>query len=371
MVVKKKRRDISDLDLGMPDTPSFDDFDTPDFTAPDPTSMDSMGDPSASPLSSPEGSLEKLSSQVVSTLIQDGIPPIPTNFQLYFDRLLDEQPKEIQEEIHSMMELEDSNTNEQAIALEEKVKHAFRSIKQLLQISSNLYKNMTLMSRILSKRQSELGTFTDPEVKKVVKTLQGDVSKLGTILDKQVGNMKTHYQATADIVQQIEAGSIFDQQFGVYNKRYLLSRLDLEGQQIARFSHNSTLVTVALNNEMRDLVPSEKAVLLMEKTVARLLMKTSRRSDIVAHYSQGVFAMLLKHTDLINAERASNRLIDLVHSTNFFLGEKEVVLGVNIGIANISSTRSAEETLLAALEAMKQISLSKDVHVKIYENDNA
>lgn len=367
MVVKKKRRDISDLDLGLPDTPSFDDFDTPDFTPPSP-SMDE--EPTAMPLASPESSLEKLSSQVVSTLIQDGVPPIPTNFQLYFDRLLDEQPKEIQEEIHSMMELEGSNTDEQAIALEEKVKSAFRSIKQLLQISSNLYKNMTLMSRILSKRQSELGAFVDPEVKKVVKVLQGDVSKLGGILDKQVGNMKTHYQATANIVQEIEAGSIFDQQFGVYNKRYLLSKLDLESQQIARFNHSSTLVTVTLNNEMRDLVPSEKAVLLMEKTVARLLMKTSRRSDIVAHYSQGVFAMLLKHTDLVNAERASNRLIDLVHSTNFFLGEKEVVLGVNIGIASISSTRSPEETLLAALEAMKQISLSKDIHVKIYENDN-
>ena len=367
MVVKKKRRDISDLDLGLPDTPSFDDFDTPDFAPPPPSGMEA---PTATSLASPESSLEKLSSQVVSTLIQDGVPPIPTNFQLYFDRLLDEQPKEIQEEIHSMMELEGSNTDEQAIALEEKVKQAFRSIKQLLQISSNLYKNMTLMSRILSKRQSELGAFTDPEVKKVVKILQGDVSKLGTILDKQVGNMKTHYQATANIVQEIEAGSIFDQQFGVYNKRYLLSKLDLESQQIARFNHNSTLVTVTLNNEMRDLVPSEKAVLLMEKTVARLLMKTSRRSDIVAHYSQGVFAMLLKHTDLVNAERASGRLIDLVQSTNFFLGEKEVVLGVNIGIANISSSRSAEETLLAALEAMKQISLSKDVHVKIYENDN-
>lgn len=367
MVVKKKRRDIGDLDLGLPDTPSFDDFAMPDLSAPSPDM--GMGMDDGASLSSPENSLEKLSSQAVSTMISEGVPPIPTNFQLYFDRLLDEQPQEVQEEIHSMMELEGSNSDENAIALEQKVKSAFRSVKQLLQISSNLYKNMTLMSRILSKRQAELASFKDPEFKKVVKILQGDVSKLATIVDKQTANMKSNYQETANIVKEVEQGSVFDQQFGVYNKRYLIQKLDLEGQQIARFKHSSSLVTVVLNNAMRE-VPSEKAVLLMEKTVARLLMKTSRRSDIVAHYSQGVFAMLLKHTDLTNAERNATRLIDLVGSTNFFLGEKEVVLGVNIGIASITATRSAEETLIAALEAMKQISLSKTVHVKIYENDN-
>ncbi len=363
MVVKKKRRDISDLDLGMPEAPSFDGLDVPDLGLPDTPAPDAM------PLASPESNLEKLSSEAVSALIKDGVPPIPTNFQLYFDRMLEDLPEEVQNEIQAMMELEDSNNDEQAIALEQKIKGAFRSIKQLLQISSNLYKNMTLMSRILSKRQAELSQVKDPDLRNVVKTLQADVSKLGTILDKQISNMKTHYQDTADIVKEVEQGSIFDQQFGVYNKRYLLTKLDAEAQQVAQFKHNSSLVTVTLTNEIRDMVPSEKAVLLMERTVARLLMKTSRRSDIVAHYSQGVFAMLLKHTDLTNAERASGRLVDLVRSTNFFLGEKEVILGVNIGIANISASRTPEETLLAALEAMKEVSLESENYVKIASSD--
>lgn len=367
MVVKKKRRNIGDLgDLGLPETPSFDDFDTGDFDLPDTSGSPA---PSAAPLASPESSLEKLASEAVSALIKDGVPPIPNNFQLYFDRMLEEQPEETQKEIQAMLELEDNNSDEQQIALEQKIKSAFRSIKQLLQISSNLYKNMTLMSRILSKRQAELAGIKETELKNIVKTLQGDVSKLGTILDKQIIGMKTHYQDTADIVKEVEQGSIFDQQFGVYNKRYLLSRLDQEASQVAQFKHSSSLMTVTLTNEIRDLVPSEKAVLLMERTVARLLMKTSRRSDIVAHYSQGVFAMLLKHTDLVNAERAANRLIDLVKSTNFFLGEKEVVLGVNIGIASISPSRSAEETLLASLEAMKQVSLKNDAFIKINDKD--
>lgn len=225
------------------------------------------------------------------------------------------------------------------------------------------------MSRILAKRKNEFGTIKDPKFKNIVNTLQNDVTKLGTILDKQISTMKEHYQDTADIVKEVEQGSIFDQRFGVYNKRYLLTKLNQESQLIGQFKHNSSLVTVTLTNEIKGMVPSEKAILLMERTVARLLMKTSRRSDIVAHYSEGVFAMLLKHTDLINAERASNRLIELVGSTNFFLGEKEIILGVNIGIASIKTERSAEETLLAALDAMKTISLIPDTFVKVYDKD--
>ena len=362
MVVKKKRRDINDLgDLGIPDAPSFDDIEGPDSGMSMPSSGGGMA--------SPESALERLSSEAVSALIKDGIPPIPTNFQLYFDRLLEELPQETQVEIKTMLDMEDSNTDEQALALEQKIKNAFRSIKQLLQVSSNLYKNMTLMSRILAKRKNEFSTIKDPKFKNIVNTLQNDVTKLGTILDKQISTMKEHYQDTADIVKQVEQGSIFDQRFGVYNKRYLVTKLNQESQLIGQFNHTSSLVTVTLTNEIKGLVPSEKAVLLMERTVARLLMKTSRRSDIVAHYSEGVFAMLLKHTDLVNAERASNRLIELVGSTNFFLGEKEIVLGVNIGIAAIKTERSSEETLLAALDSMKTISLIPDSFVKVYDKD--
>jgi len=361
LVVKKKRKELDDFgDLGLDGELSFDEFGS---------SGHEIDKPEAMELSSPDNNIERLATQVLNTLIKEAVPPTPNNFQLYFDRLIEEQPDDVKEEILSVVDLEDSNSEEQAIAFEQKLKTAFTLIKQLLQISSNLYKNTTLMTRILTKRQGEIAALGQAPFNNILRALQGDLSKLGSILGTQTEAMKQNYQKTANIVKEVEQGSIFDQQFGVYNKRYLLTRLGQEAQLVAQFKHNSSLVTVALTKEIRDMVPSQKAVLLMEKTVARLLMKTSRRSDIVAHYSEGVFAMLLKHTDLINAERASNRLIDLVKSTNFFLGEKEVVLGVNIGIANIAPERSAEETLLATLDAMKSVSMIKDKFVKIYEKD--
>jgi len=74
-------------------------------------------------------------------MTQEGVPPTPTNFQVYFDRMIEELSDESQEEILSMMDLEDSNSDEQAMALEQKIKGAFTGVKNLLTTSSNLYKN--------------------------------------------------------------------------------------------------------------------------------------------------------------------------------------------------------------------------------------
>ena len=90
----------------------------------------------------------------------------------------------------------------------------------------------------------------------------------------------------------------------------------------------------------------------MIRTIARLLMKTSRRSDLVAHYGNGVFAMILKHTDLKSAQKASERLCELVSSSNFFLAEREINLKISIGIKAIIGDQGVEEQMIHALDAM-------------------
>ena len=338
----RKRRDISAADTSS-EVPSF------------------GGSGSSSELSEPTSDLEMYSKEVLSQLIHDNLPPTPNNFGLYFDRLLEDKSETMRKQINSVLEFEDSNDDEKTIQLEKSLKSGFASIKSILQVTSNLYKNMALMEKILAKRRAELGD--KPDAQSVVSTitaLDQDVGKLNNILKKQVDHMKNLYQDTADIVKNVENETIYDNQFGIYNKRYLLQKLEQEKNLIEEFKHTSTLITIELSKAIEESVDNQKALMLMTRTVARLLMKTSRRSDVVAHYGDGVFAMVLKHTDINNAKRASERLCDLVASSNFFLAEKEIQLQISLGISNISSERSVEETLVCALNAMEHA----------YENDS-
>lgn len=306
-------------------------------------------------LSDPTSDLEIFAKEVMSALISNNLPPTPNNFSLYFDRMLEEKSDSLRRQIGAVLELEESNEDEKNVELEKTLKQGFSSIKSVLQLSTTLYKNMTLMEKILDKRREEVKSTPSLAVANdLIASLGNDVSKLSSILKKQVSHMKELYNETASIVKQVENETIFDDQYGVYNKRYLLSKLTQELHLIEEFKHKSSLILVSLSRATIAQINSEKAKGLMVRTVARLLLKTSRRSDTVAHYGEGVFAMLLKHTDTESAKRASERLYELVSSTNFFLGEQEITLRIAIGVAELSSAHSVEQTLAATLDAMEE-----------------
>ena len=306
-------------------------------------------------LTDPTSDLEIFAKEVLSALISDNLPPTPNNFALYFDRILEDKSESLRRQIGSILELEEDNQDEKSIELEKALKQGFLSVKNILQLSATLYKNIALMEKILDKRKEEMKAVpTVAGATDILTSLGNDVSKLSGILKKQVSHMKNIYDETAGIVRQVENETIFDNQYGVYNKRYLLTKLEQERNLIDEFKHKSSLITVRLSSATSNIIQSDKAQQLMVRTVARLLLKTSRRSDIVAHYGEGVFAMVLKHTDIESAKKASERLFDLVASSNFFLAEQEIQLRIAIGVAEISASTGIEQTLLCTLNAMDE-----------------
>ncbi len=313
-------------------------------------------------MNEPTSDLEIYSKEVLSALIADNLPPTPNNFSLYFDRLLEDKSENLRKQILSILELEENNDDENTILLEQSLKRGFLSVKSILSVTANLYKNIALMTKILEKRKKELGEITEIEaVSEVAGSLESDVSKLNSILKKQNTHMKTLYDDTATIVKNVENETIFDNQFGVYNKRYLMTKIEQEQGLIGEFKHKSSLIMIELSQKLKDSIDNDKAVNLMTRTIARLLLKTSRRSDTVAHYGNGVFAMLLKHTDIESAKKASERLCDLVSNSNFFLADREIQLKISIGITDITTLNSVEEIVVSSMKGIEKAYTKKQI----------
>jgi len=306
-------------------------------------------------MDSPSSDIEIYAKEVLQSLIVDNLPPTPNNFSLYFDRLLEEKSDTLRKQIHSMLELEESNDAENTIALEHSLKQGFTSIKSMLGVTANLYKNLSLMTKILDKRKADLEKQPESkDVLSIIENLDSDVSKLNSIVKTQSTQMKSIYDDTAKIVKNVENETIFDNQYGVYNKRYLLAKIEQEIEMIKQFNHTSSLIMIELSHELMQSIKNEKANVLMTRTIARLLLKTSRRSDIVAHYGKGIFSMLLKHTDIESAKKASERLCDLVSNSNFFLADREIQLKISIGVTNVDGMFSVEEILVSALNGVEK-----------------
>jgi len=139
-----------------------------------------------------------------------------------------------------------------------------------------------------------------------------------------------------------------------------MSKIEKEVGLIKEFKHKSSLIMIELSRELKATVNNEKALILMTRTIARLLLKTSRRSDIVAHYGNGVFAMLLKHTNIASAKKASVRLVELVSNSNFFLADREIQLKISIGVTDIETECSVEEIIVSALSGIEKAYFHKD-----------
>lgn len=306
-------------------------------------------------MDSQSSDVEIYSKEVLASLIKDNLPPTPNNFSLYFDRHLENKSEHFRKHISSMLELEESNDAETTLEFEKSLKKGFSLIKSILSTTANLYKNMSLMTKILDKKIKELEADNDTQsTMSIASALESDILKLNTIVKKQSTQMKSLYDDTATIVKNAENETIFDNKFGVYNKRYLMSKIEGEMGLIKEFKHQSSLIMIELSRDLKESVGHEKALVLMTRTIARLLLKTSRRSDIVSHYGNGVFAMLLKHTDIESAKKASERLIYLVSNSNFFLADREIKLKISIGITNIDKGFTAEETIVSVMNAVEK-----------------
>ena len=313
-------------------------------------------------MDNPSSDVEVFSKEVLRSLIDDNLPPTPNNFSLYFDRMLEDKTEVFRKQISSMLELEESNDAETTLQLEQSLKQGFASVKNILSTTANLYKNMSLMTKILDKRMKELeGNGGDVQsAMSVASALENDITKLNTIVKKQSVQMKSLYDETATIIKTVENETIFDNKFGVYNKRYLLGKIEKEIDLIKEFKHKSSLIMIELSRELKQSIGNEKALVLMTRTIARLLLKTSRRSDTVAHYGNGVFAMLLKHTDIESAKKASDRLCYLVSNSNFFLGDREIKLKISIGITDIDTAYSVEETIVSVMNGVEKAYKNED-----------
>ena len=332
----RKRRDITTIPAGSISTPP-------------------VSAPSSSNFNDPSTDVELYAKEVLGALLKDSLPPTPNNFALYFDRLLENKSDTLRKQIKSILQLEENSNDETTIELENSLKQGFVSVKNILTVSAGLYKNMALMSKILVKRKDEILQNNDTSnVLSVVNSLETDLTKLDDILKKQIDNLKTLYEHTATIVKNVENETIFDNKYGIYNKRYLLNKITQEIQLIKEFKHSSSLIMIELSKDLVQNKSNEKALGLMTRTIARLLLKTSRRSDVVAHYGNGIFCMLLKHTDIDSSVKAAQRLVELVHNSNFFMADQEIELSVSIGITPISITKTTDEIIVNALKAMEK-----------------
>ena len=310
------------------------------------------------------GELENFARGVLEDLAKDNLPPLPNYYQLYFEKALDEKPYEFRKAMSDMIEGESSSEDEKRMRMERQLQEGFGIFKEILQNVATLFKNVSNMAQISRRRTQEARAINNPSaVQNLALALNNDLEKLTLALNSQAIVIKNLYAKSAKIIQDVKGETIYDSQYGIFNKRYLTEQIRAEIAQIGKFEHQSTLMLAKLNGKIKERVSSEKQLGLINRTISKLFMKTSRRSDVVAHFGDGCFGILLKHTDEQNASRAALRVAEMTSGSHFFIADQEIKLEICIGVAALSVSQEAETVMVRALDAMNKA----DAEGKVFE----
>lgn len=299
------------------------------------------------------GELEKFSQLVLKHMIDDNIPSTPSNFQIYFDKLLDTKPISFKKRITELMELENVNDEELRANIERDVKKGFAKIKTMLQAIATIYKNINVMKALVKKRLTELGVNTSAlTAQNVINAFDDDLNKLSSLMDKHILLLKANYEEVSTTLKSVEDQAVFDSRYGVYNKKFFLKSLETELEGSIKYGYSSSLMLLKVKDNVLGIIPSSKDRSLLLRNIAKLLLKTSRRSDVVAHYGDGIFGMVMKHTNIESAEKAGGRIAELIYATSFFMGEMELDIDVELSIVELKKEKSVAECIALSLDTL-------------------
>jgi len=156
--------------------------------------------------------------------------------------------------------------------------------------------------------------------------------------------LKEKYQKAGSAFKNIENSTIFDTRFGVYNKRYFVEQAKKERQKVMKFHHQSSIVSIEIKENILKKLPFQKDKIFLLRIVAKMLLKTSRRNDIISYFGGNSFIMLLRHTNMESTKGACNRIFELLINSNIVLNDTEIDMDIGIGIAMIKENIVLNDT---------------------------
>lgn len=291
------------------------------------------------------------SKQVLDRMIKDMVPPTPTNYLIYFEKYLEEKSPAQREAIEKILELEKrSDVHKEYITrMDNYLKENFDSTKKILEDINSLYSQVNKIKNFIKVKGVEL---SKNPTKTNVLSFENKISAALNSLEKHQEDVKEDYKSISNLMKSFNKESIFDKKYEVYNKKYFMDILKLELENMQNFTYKSSLIAFNVQKEVLKNVKLQSDRDIIIRTVSNMILERSRRSDILAHYEDGIFLLILKHTDITQAKKAVESIKNFVSFSNFIIDGKQIQAKIDTSIVELDSSMDVDEVIGIAIEGL-------------------
>ncbi|MCR4941755.1 MAG: diguanylate cyclase [Campylobacter sp.] len=312
-----------------------------------------------------ENTIYEFSENVLKELSNNNIPSIPSNYSIYFDRMLEERSSNFKEKLENELTFYEQGAacslDDGHVYIEKEIKQSFAQIKSMLQAVALVYKNLKLMTNIINTHKSNLKKGSDLlTIQNTLSAFNEDLSKLNSLMDKHVDVIRINYEEVLKMFNLIKEQAVYDSVYDVYNKKFLLNTLQLEYDAVRRYGYKCSFLIVKPSEKLLLNVKNLRDKSTLLKTMSKILMHKSRRSDTVGHYGEGYFMIIMRHTSVESAKLASTRLSKMFLKTKITINEHEKEISTQIVGGILDKDKTVEETLSDALDLFKSSNYSEE-----------
>lgn len=287
--------------------------------------------------------------QVVDKMIKDNIPPTPANYMIYFEKLLEDKPASQKQNISNILEIEKVEDFDYVLKIENNIHSGFAHIKTMMDSISQIYSKINTLRNITKTKREEIAKGSN---KLALVSYDEDLQAISDLMTKQQKSLKDQYNKISEVIKTFNNESIFDKKFDVYNKKYLFKTIDSEKSNVENFGYESTLLALKIKKRSLENVRLTRDKELIIKTVGKMILKRSRRSDIIAHLDDGVFMIVLKHTTKEQAEKTIASIDHMIGFSNYIVDSESIDIEVEYALSKIIPNRSREQIIATALEGL-------------------
>ena len=287
--------------------------------------------------------------QVVDKMIKENIPPTPANYAIYFEKLLEDKPQAQKQSISSILELEEVEDFDYVMKIENNISEGFTKIKPMMDVISSMYSKINRLRTLTKTQKAELEKGSN-SISLV--TFTNDLAMISNALTKQQTLLKEQYTNMVSVIKNFNSESIFDKKYAVYNKKYLFKTIDSEKSNVVNFGYESTLLALHIKDESIKNIRLTRDKDLIIKTVGQMILKRSRRNDVVAHFQDGIFIIILKHTNTKQAKKAIESIEHMVSFSNYIVDSQSIDIKLDYAVSKILTDKTKEQIIATALDGL-------------------
>lgn len=182
-------------------------------------------------------------------------------------------------------------------------------------------------------------------------------------LSKTIEELQHRNENLMRSIQVMRSRSVTDLNTDLYKRQFLERLIKAEWERAKRFYGNLSVMLVRIDGlqAFREL-QGDEATAAVVRGVARVLDSRKRQFDILGHYDNDTFFMILPHTSSDGAMGFAGRLVQLLEKRQVNAGDYPFRIFLSIGVSTYNHRnyplRGYEELLHQASDALAQAQIS-------------